>query len=262
MEIYNVYNENKMKYPIIINIPHSGIKIPREIMKKYSNPKPIIANNDWFLKELYSFFIDMEVTIISANYSRYVVDLNRIITEPIIGDNYNKCTIYSKTTWGKDLYNKIPTKIECEERLEKYYYPYHNKLKELIDKKLEIYDKVLIIDLHSGFSSTGEKDICLANANGELSSNQLIEKLKKELEQVKFTVNMNNPVTGGKILKKYHNEDNRIECILMELNYKKYIRDTYIGEEEIKEYDENLFKNTQRKLKLAFEKYLSHIKEN
>ena len=73
---------------------------------------------------------------------------------------------------------------------------------------------------------------------------------------------MNNPVTGGKILKKYHNEDNRIECILMELNYKKYIRDTYIGEEEIKEYDENLFKNTQRKLKLAFEKYLSHIKEN
>lgn len=260
MEIYNIYNENKMKYPIIINIPHSGIEIPKEIKQQYVNPKPIIANNDWFLKELYNFLIDMDITIISANYSRYVVDLNRIITDPIIEENYNKCTIYSKTTWGKDLYNKLPTKNECEARLEKYYYPYHNKLKELINKKLDIYNKVLIIDLHSGFSSTGEKDICLANANGEMSSKESLENLKKELEKVGYTVNINNPVTGGKILRKYHNEDNRIECILFELNYKKYIRDTYIGEEEIKEYDEKLFKDAQRKLKLTFERYLSNIK--
>lgn len=260
MEIYNTYNENKMKYPIIINIPHSGTEIPKEIQQQYVNPKPIIANNDWFLKELYCFLIEMEVTLISANYSRYVVDLNRIVTEQIIGDDYNKCTIYSKTTWGKDLYNKLPNKIECEQRLEKYYYPYHDKLKELIDKKLEIYDKVLIIDLHSGFSSTGEKDICLGNANGEMSDNKKIEDLKRELKQAKFTVNINKPVTGGKILRKYHNEDNRIECILFELNYKKYIKDTYIGEEEIKEYDEKIFKDAQRKLKLAFERYLSNIK--
>ena len=79
-----------------------------------------------------------------------MVDLNRIITDPLIGENYNKSTIYSKTIWGRDLYKKLPNKNEVERRLKNYYYPYHNKLKELIDIKLKQFGKVFIIDLHSG----------------------------------------------------------------------------------------------------------------
>ena len=86
----------------------------------FVEPKPIIANNDWFLKELYAFTEDMGITSLSANYSRYVIDLNRILTDPIIGDDYNKYTIYSKTTWKKDLYKKMPNESECKKRIEKY----------------------------------------------------------------------------------------------------------------------------------------------
>lgn len=256
MEIFNTYNEDKMKYPIIITIPHGGTEIPIEIKERFEKSKAIIANNDWFLKELYDFLIDMDLTILSANYSRYVVDLNRIITEPIIGEDYNKCTIYGKNTWENNLYEKLPTQEECEKRIEEYYNPYHKKLQELIDKKLKKFNRVLIIDLHSGGSSTGDKNICLGNANWEISDRDEIEKLKTALESVGYTVNLNTPFTGGKVLRKYHKEDNRIHCILFELNYNQYIRESYIGEEEIKEYDEELFNNTKNKLKLAFEKFL------
>lgn len=256
MDLYNIYNENKNEYPIIVNIPHSGTYIPKQISNRFTKPKPIIANNDWFLNELYNFLINMKVTIISANFSRYVVDLNRIITNPIIGDNYNKYTIYKKTTWGKELYDVVPDEKECNERLEKYYYPYHNKLKELINKKLEKFDKILILDLHSGYSSTGDKDICLGNANGDMSHENTINRLKKCFEDEGYTVNLNTPCTGGKVLRKYHNENNKIECILFELNYKKYIKNQYSGEEEILEYDENLFSNAKIRLKLAFTEFL------
>lgn len=256
MNLYDTYNENINKYPIIINIPHSGTFIPKQIKDELKKPKPIIANNDWFLKDLYDFLVDMKLSILSANYSRYIVDLNRIITDPVIGDDYNKCTIYKKTTWGKDLYEKIPTKEQCEQRLKKYYYPYHQKLKEMINKKLEVFDKILILDLHSGYSSTGDKDICLGNANGQMSEEKTINNLRTCLEKVGYTVNLNNPCTGGEVLRKYHRENNKIECMIFELNYRKYIKMEYSGEEEINSYNQDLFETAKTKLIKAFKNFI------
>lgn len=198
----------------------------------------------------------MDVTILSANYSRYVVDLNRIITQPVMGKDYNKSTIYSKTIWGRDLYNQLPDEKEIERRLQNYYYPYHNKLKELIDIKLKKCGKVFIIDLHSGYSSTGDKDICLGNANNEMSAVEKLEEFKSCLEKVGYTVGVNTPVTGGKVLRKYHKENTNIECMIFELNFKEYIENREIGEEEITKYDENLFDDAKQRLKKAFEEYL------
>lgn len=256
MELYNIYNENNMKYPIIINLPHSGTKIPNEIRKKFVSPAPILANTDWFLNELFSFLIEKELTILSANYSRYVVDLNRIITDPIIGDNYNKCTIYGKTTWKKDLYKQYPTQEECKKRIKEYYEPYHLKLQELINNKLKKFKKVLILDLHSGYSSTGDKDICLGTANNTMCDISLVQDLKEALENVGYTVNLNNPMTGGKVLRKYHEENNNVQCILFEINYKKYIKEEYSGEEELTKYNKLLFENAKCILEKAFTEYL------
>lgn len=259
MNLYNAYNENLNKYPIIINLPHSGTYIPKEIREKFiKEPKPIIANNDWFLNELYNFLIDMDVTILSANYSRYVVDLNRIITNPIIGNEYNKYTIYGKTTWKKDLYEIIPNEEECKKRLEDYYYPYHEKLNEMIKMKLNKFNHVLILDLHSGYSSTGDKDICLGNANHTMSDKNTIMRLKESLEKVGYSINLNIPCTGGKVLRKYHEENNNIECILFELNYKKYIKEEYSGEEEILEYNKNLFEDSRKRLKIALAEFIKN----
>lgn len=256
MELYNCFNEKINKYPIIINLPHSGTYIPINISQKFITPHPIIANNDWFLQNLYDFLKDMKLTILEANYSRYVVDLNRIITTPLIGDDYNKYTIYSKTTWKKELYKTIPSHSECEERIKKYYIPYHNKLKELIEFKKQKFDKILLLDLHSGYSSTGEKDICLGNANGKMSDDTTISKLQKILEKERYSVNINTPCTGGKVLRKYHEENKNLECILFELNYKNYIKKEYSGEEEIKTYNIELFQQTQKKLKRVFKNFL------
>lgn len=201
----------------------------------------------------------MDVTILSANYSRYVVDLNRIITQPVMGEDYNKSTVYSKTIWGRDLYNQLPDEKEVEIRLQNYYYPYHNKLKELIDIKLKQFGKVFIIDLHSGYSSTGDKDICLGNANNEMSAVEKLEEFKSCLEKVGYTVGVNTPVTGGKVLRKYHKENNNIECMIFELNFKEYIENRAICEEEITKYDEQLFNDAKQRLKKAFEEYLSNF---
>lgn len=61
MKNFDVINENKHKFPIIISIPHSGTYIPKDIRNKLIEDV-ILPNTDWFLKELYSFLKEEEVT--------------------------------------------------------------------------------------------------------------------------------------------------------------------------------------------------------
>ena len=74
MDLLNIINPQKHNYPVIVSIPHSGTFVPIDIRDKML-PNVILSNTDWFLKELYSFLETMDITTISSNISRYVVDL-------------------------------------------------------------------------------------------------------------------------------------------------------------------------------------------
>jgi len=64
--------------PILISIPHCGTEFPEELKEQY-NPKLIKApdDTDWFVQQLYDFAPSMGMTMVSAKYSRWVIDLNR-----------------------------------------------------------------------------------------------------------------------------------------------------------------------------------------
>ncbi len=70
MELFQVYNVDNKRYPVIVNIPHSGRYIPAEIRENF-NTGITLPNMDWYLDFLYGFFKIMGVTMIVANYSRY-----------------------------------------------------------------------------------------------------------------------------------------------------------------------------------------------
>ncbi len=78
MEIFKIIEPATRKVPIIISVPHAGTYIPEDIKSKM-NPvwSDKLDDTDWFIDKLYSFASDLGITIIKANYSRWVVDLNR-----------------------------------------------------------------------------------------------------------------------------------------------------------------------------------------
>ena len=64
--------------PILISVPHCGIQFPDEVRNQF-NPELIKApdDTDWFVDHLYDFAPSLGMTMISAVYSRWVIDLNR-----------------------------------------------------------------------------------------------------------------------------------------------------------------------------------------
>ena len=64
--------------PIVISVPHCGTVFPDEIKSEFD--QTLIArpdDTDWFVDQLYDFAPAMGMTMISATYSRWVIDLNR-----------------------------------------------------------------------------------------------------------------------------------------------------------------------------------------
>ena len=254
MKNLEIWNEFDNSVPIIVSIQHSGTNLTMS-MRKDLLDNVILSNMDWYLIELYSFLKKLHITTIVNNISRYVIDTNREIVDNS-SDSYTKNYIYTKTTFGYEIYKNIPSEREIKNRIQKYYNAYHENLSKLIKYKLKKFNRIYLIDLHS-FGKDINEDIVLGNANGETSSDVFINNIKENLEKHEFIISLNKQYSGGYIVKKYAGKN--IETIQIELSYKKYIANRTFKNEEFPEKDMKLFYTTQQKPKKAFEEIITKI---
>ena len=122
--------------PIIANLPHSGLKVPEHIAKTFT-PQHLssLPNSDWHLQPLYSFLPELGVTVLQANYSRYVVDLNRALKPPLFGSFWS-AVVPEQTAFKKQIYQEKPRLEEVRSRIETYYTPYHQKLTDILNQTI------------------------------------------------------------------------------------------------------------------------------
>ena len=154
------------------------------------------------------------------------------------------------------MYKEFPNKEEIEHRINEYYKPYHKVIKQAIKEKLDKFDKIYLLDLHS-FGKDIEENIVLGNRKGETASREFTNLVSNSLENYDFRIGINNPYSGGFITKKY--AKNNVETMQIELSYKTYIENRNFLNEEFPEINRSLFDETQQKLKNFFEEIIIKI---
>ncbi|OAA83983.1 N-formylglutamate amidohydrolase [Clostridium ljungdahlii] len=231
---------------IIASIPHGSSKITLE-MKQSMRKGVVLPNNDWFLNDLYDFLHELNITVVSANYSRYVIDVNRNIENKFIQGKYTKSLVYYNTTFDRKIYDK-PLEMEViEERIKNIYNPYHFSLKRELEKVLKLKNKVYLIDLHSFFEQS-KADIILGTREGKTCSKEFLRVVYDAFTFHGFNVKVDEKgLRGGYIVSHYSSMKN-VEAIQIEIRYTAYIENRYFGEEEVKNVDNNLFYSTKRRL--------------
>src|SRR3954471_19733902 len=85
---YNIIPNTAAQVPILISVPHCGVEFPNDIEHDYN--QTLIQSpddTDWFVDRLYDFAPAMGITMITATYSRWVIDLNRDLeSKPLYND--------------------------------------------------------------------------------------------------------------------------------------------------------------------------------
>ena len=86
--------------PLLISVPHDGRKIPPDIAQQMTATALSIPDTDWYVARLYAFCTDLNANMIVANYSRYVVDLNRSMSDEALYEGQMATGLCPATTFG------------------------------------------------------------------------------------------------------------------------------------------------------------------
>lgn len=257
MRLFNLHVPPENRLPIVASLPHSGSYVPQEVKNQFrQDPLPALSPLDWHLERLYDFLPELGITAIQATHSRYVVNLNRALTEPLYGQE-NTCVVPENTCFSKPLYSTEPTRIQVERRISDYYSPYHRKLSELLEEMLQEYGHAYLLDLHSYYCGP-EVDVCLGNVNGITCSLDLIDAFERGCRRHGFRVVANDKWIGGHITRYYGAMDS-IEALQIELRFPAYLEGDNFEEEEVPRWDSDKFRNARDRLRSVFAGVIADI---
>jgi len=86
--------------PLLVSMPHSGLQLTPQVANTLVPEALALPDTDWHIPKLYDFLGSMNVSVLQANYSRYVIDLNRpkAITKVVLREvrrwlNHTDCVI-------------------------------------------------------------------------------------------------------------------------------------------------------------------------
>lgn len=221
--------------PIIISIPHSGTEFPKEIEDDYlPEQREYLDDTDWFLHDLNDYAPHMGISVIHAKYSRWAIDLNRDPdSAPLYNDGRIITGLCTTTDFlGNPIYKEgcEPDQNEIKRRLEKYYWPYYNKIQSLLKAHQEQFGKALLWDSHSirekvpTIRSTPFPQMILGDNEERSADKSLIDLTLSHLSQ-HYQVNHNDPFKGGHITRYFGDPENNIHALQLERNKNLYMDD-------------------------------------
>ena len=220
---------------LIVSMPHVGTFIPHSVGAALSDCAARRPDTDWHLARLYDFLDEFDATVIAANYSRYVVDVNR----PPDGENLypgqdtpRLCPI--DTFQREPLYRDgvEPGAGEIARRLEAVWHPYHRRVKTEIARVRAEHGAAILWDAHSIVSEVPRlfagtlPDFNLGTADGASCDRALARALVVALSrQQRFTFVLNGRFKGGYITRKYGDPGNAVQAIQLEMVESIYMQE-------------------------------------
>ncbi|MDG1709028.1 MAG: N-formylglutamate amidohydrolase, partial [Emcibacteraceae bacterium] len=196
---------------------------------------------DWYIDRLYNFLNDMDVTIIGAKYSRYVVDLNRGLAGKSLYPGQNETTLCPTHTFDDEPLYIDGYTPDIATRAEKYWRPYHDQIKADIVRLKEKHGYVRLWDAHSIKSHVPHlfdgrlPDLNLGTGNGISADHALVEKLDNIINNSNYSTALNGRFKGGYITRNYGDPTNNINAIQLEISQITYMDEApHINFQEIR----------------------------
>ena len=138
--------------PLLVSIPHDGRLLAPGQAERMTDTGLALPDTDWHVRQLYSFAQEAGASVIAANYSRYVVDLNRPASDASLYRNQVATGLCPQRNFaGEDIYRDGQAVDEHEQqaRIVAYWQPYHDAIAATLQRQREQFGYALLWDAHS-----------------------------------------------------------------------------------------------------------------
>lgn len=227
----SVCNRHEGELPLLISVPHDGVHIPADIRKRMTSAGVAVQDTDWHVAEVYDFARDLGASMLVANYSRYVVDLNRSSGDDVLYPGLVATGLCpEKTFGGDDIYREDGvSEKEQAARIERYWQPYHDQVASMLEEMRARHGYALLWDAHSIPSVVprlfdGELPELNIGTNGGQSCEELFQdRVVAAAKASPFSIAVNGRFKGGYITRHYGEPDAGIHAIQLEIAQRAYM---------------------------------------
>lgn len=226
--------------PLLISVPHDGWQIPSAIVQYMTGEARGIPDTDWHVSQLYDFARARGASMLVANFSRYVVDLNRPADDsPMYPDQLASGLCPTRTFAGAPIYAE-ELEIATALRIERFWQPYHDKLAATLALLRERHGYALLWDAHSIPSEVpalfdGELPILnLGTWDGKSCDPAIADAVMAAATASPYDAVLNARFKGGYITRHYGQPAAQVHAIQLELAQRAYMNEKTLEFEEDK----------------------------
>ena len=226
-----VYSTISGQLPLLISVPHDGCHLPEDIRVRMTEAGLALPDTDWHVAELYEFAREIGASMQVANYSRYVVDLNRSATDDALYPGQTVTGLCPEQTFsGEAIY--LDGGVDDEEkaqRISKYWRPYHDSLKSTLASLREKFGYALLWDAHSIPSNVprlfeGElPELNIGTDNGLSCPASIETAVAAAARAGPYSTVVNERFRGGYITRHYGAPGKCVAAIQLEIDQRTYM---------------------------------------
>ena len=217
--------------PLLVSVPHDGRRIPRDVSERMTQAGRDIPDTDWHVAQLYDFVRDLGAKLLVADYSRYVIDLNRSTQDDELYPGQLVTGLCPEQTFaGEDIYvGDGVAAEEKERRIAAYWRPYHDQIRATLTAMQEQHGYALLWDAHSIASFVprlfdGELAALNLGTNSGASCAAAVETAVAEISRASnYSSVANDRFKGGFITRNYGRPDDNIHALQLEIAQRVYM---------------------------------------
>ena len=211
MKIDDPFDFQRGTTPLLISMPHPGTMLPRELRDLLTDEARTLPDTDWHIPQLYDFAAKMGASILSARYSRFVIDLNRPEDDAALYQTATTGLFPDVFFDGVSIFRPGTSRADAMRDTAKtqIWRPYHGKLAEELDRIKSKFGHATLLDAHSIRGEVPRlfdgplPDFNIGTNNGASCARELSDRLAAICDQPGYRQMVNGRFKGGHITRHY-----------------------------------------------------------
>ena len=242
---YTLMRPDTQTTGVVFASPHSGRDYPLWFLKKsILNERTIRSSEDAFVDRLFEAAPSFGAPLLLAGAPRAFVDLNRAPDEldPALINDVKKSVhnprvasglgvVPRVVSNGRAIYRGKISRDEADNRIMRYWRPYHAKLQELLEEARTGFGRAILFDCHSmpheAIESTRangrQAEVVLGDRFGAAASSDIVDVIEAIFTGAGLNVARNAPFAGAYIAQQYGRPSRGQHVVQVEIDRRLYM---------------------------------------